>query len=161
MKNPLLLLLLLCIACGITNAQKSPDRIKETTRNPGGKKPIIKYGTASFYANKFNGRRTANGEIYNSKKYTAACNTLPLNTWIQVTNLRNHRSVIVKVNDRMHPKNKRLVDLSKIAAQKLGFSGSGLTRVKIEVLKNFHPRCIAFIYYHKYRCNNRMNENYF
>jgi rare lipoprotein A len=97
---------------------------------------VIKYGIASFYSAKFNGRRTANGEIYNDRKYTAACNVLPLNTWIKVTNLRNNRSVVVKVNDRMHPKNKRLVDLSKIAAKELGYAGRGLTKVKIEVIKH-------------------------
>ena len=71
-------------------------------------------------------------------KYTSACNVVPLGTWIKVTNLRNDKTVIVKVNDRMHPKNKRLVDLSKIAAQDLAFSGRGLTRVKIEVIENYH-----------------------
>src|SRR5215216_5183051 len=66
------------------------------------KKPIILFGTASYYADKFNGRATANGEIYNGKKMTAACNVLPLGTWVRVTNLNNNRSVIVKTNDRLH-----------------------------------------------------------
>lgn len=101
-------------------------------------KPVIKYGTASYYAKKFDKRRTASGEIYRSEKYSAACNVLPLKTWIKVTNLRNKRSVIVKINDRLHPKNKRLVDLSWIAARELGYISSGLARVKIEVLKDFH-----------------------
>ena len=100
-------------------------------------KIIIKYGIASFYAKKFNGRKTANGDIYNSTKYTAACNVLPLNTWVKVTNLKNNKSVIVMINDRLHAKTKRLVDLSKDAAQKLGYVGRGLTRVKVEVLRNF------------------------
>ena len=51
---------------------------------------------ASFYAKKFHGRKTANGEIYSRDKYTAACNVLPLNTWVKVTNLRNNRSVSCK-----------------------------------------------------------------
>ena len=92
------------------------------------------YGQASFYANKFNGRKTANGEIFDQKKLTCACNVLPLGTWIKVTNLRNGRSVIVKVNDRIHPKMKRIVDLSRSAAQKLGYVSSGLTRVKVELV---------------------------
>ena len=95
---------------------------------------IIKYGIASFYANKFNGRKTSNGDIYNSEIYTAACNVLPLGTWVKVTNLRNDRSVVVQINDHLHPKNKRLVDLSKTAAVKLGFVAYGITRVKVEVL---------------------------
>lgn len=92
------------------------------------------YGQASFYANKFNGRRTASGEIFDQKKLTCACNVLPLGTWIKVTNLKNKRTVIVKVNDRIHPKMKRVVDLTRIAAQKLGYISGGLTRVKIEIV---------------------------
>jgi rare lipoprotein A len=92
------------------------------------------YGTASYYANLFEGRKTANGEIFRQEKLTAACNVLPLGTWIRVTNLRNGRSVIVKTNDRLHPRMKRVVDLSRAAAQRLNFIKSGLTRVKVEVL---------------------------
>ena len=99
---------------------------KKTTR--------VFYGQASFYANKFNGRRTANGEIFSQKKLTCACNVLPLNTWIKVTNLRNKKWVIVKVNDRIHPRMKRIVDLSKAAAEKLGYVSRGLTRVKVELV---------------------------
>jgi rare lipoprotein A len=99
---------------------------KKTTR--------IFYGQASFYANKFNGRRTASGEIFDQKKLTCACNALPLGTWVKVTNLKNKRTVIVKVNDRIHPKMRRVVDLSVAAAKKLGFIASGLTRVKVEVM---------------------------
>jgi len=65
---------------------------------------------------------------------TAAHNSLPLGTWIKVTNLSNHKTVIVKVNDRLHPKNPRLVDLSKTAAKKLGYTGHGLTKVRVDVL---------------------------
>jgi rare lipoprotein A len=97
------------------------------------------YGQASFYSNKFDGRKTANGEIFSQKKFTAACNSLPLGTWIEVTNLRNNKTVIVKTNDRLHPKMKRVVDLSFAAAKKLDFISSGLTRVKVVVLnKNPH-----------------------
>jgi len=102
-------------------------------------KPKLLYGTASFYSNKFNGRKTANGEIFYQQKMTAACNVLPLGTWIKVTNLRNGRSVVVKVNDRLHEKMKRVVDLSRAAAEKLGFINSGLTRVKVEVLGKKRP----------------------
>src|SRR5258706_10153107 len=81
------------------------------------KKPVdVHYGTASFYANKFNGRRTANGEIFSQKKMTAASNVIALNTWVKVTNLHNKRTVVVKITDRMHPRNKRLIDLSHAAA---------------------------------------------
>ena len=102
-------------------------------------KPKVLYGTASFYSNKFNGRKTANGEIFNQSKMTAACNVLPLGTWVKVTNLRNKRTVVVKINDRLHHKMKRVVDLTRGAAQKLGFVNSGLTRVRVEVLGKNKP----------------------
>jgi len=106
------------------------------------KKPTrVFYGQASFYANKFNGRKTASGEIFSQNKLTCACNILPLGTWIKVTNLRNGRTAIVKINDRIHPKMKRIVDLSKSGAQKLGYVSKGLTRVKIELIdKKLIPR---------------------
>lgn len=96
--------------------------------------PKVLYGTASFYANKFEGRLTANGEIFSQKKLTAACNVLPLGTWIRVTNLRNGRSVVVKVNDRLHYRMKRVADLSGAAAHQIGHN-DGLVRVKVEVIE--------------------------
>ena len=139
MKNliPALLFALFLLEAS-TPRRKANDTQENTATNVVYKKPVIKYGIASFYAKKFNGRQTANGEIYSSSKYTAACNVLPLGTWIKVTNLRNDKTVIVKINDRMNSKNKRLVDLSAIAAHDLAFSARGLTRVKIEVLQKFH-----------------------
>ena len=109
------------------------------TRRTVVSKPKILYGTASFYSNSFNGKKTANGEIYSQKKMTAACNVLPLGTWIRVTNLRNGRSVVVKTNDRLHARMTRVVDLSKTAAEKLNYVRSGLTRVKVEVLGKKKP----------------------
>ncbi len=64
---------------------------------------------------------------------------LALGTWIRVTNLRNQRTVVVKVNDRLHPKMSRIVDLTKAAAEKLGFVRAGLTRIKVEVLGKKKP----------------------
>jgi len=96
---------------------------------------IIQYGVASYYADKFAGRKTASGEIFSQQKMTAAHNSLPLGTYIEVTNLRNNLKVYVKINDRLHPRNKRLVDLSKMAAIKLRFINAGLTRVKIRVVE--------------------------
>ena len=102
-------------------------------------KPKILYGTASYYSNSFNGKKTANGETYSHKKMTAACNVLPLGTWIKVTNLRNGKSVVVKTNDRLHSKMKRVVDLSREAADKLDYIKSGLTRVRVEVIGKKKP----------------------
>ena len=108
-------------------------------RIPQKKNIKTQYGIASFYANKFNGRKTANGEIFSQKKLTAASNTLSLNMWVKVTNLHNKRTVIVKITDRMHDRNKRLIDLSKAAAHHLGYTGRGLTRVRVDVLGKHRP----------------------
>lgn len=105
----------------------------------------VQYGTASYYADKFVGRKTANGEIFSQEKMTCAHNTLPLGTWIKVTNLRNKKYVIVRVNDRLHPRNPRLVDLSKTAAKKLGYTNHGLTKVKVEVLSKNDPELLALM----------------
>jgi len=110
---------------------------KVTTKKASSKRVI--YGIASFYANKFNGRKTASGELFSQKKFTCACNMLPLGTWVKVTNVRNGRSVIVKVNDRLHPKMRRVADLSRAAATKLGYTAQGLVRVKVEVLGKKSP----------------------
>jgi len=110
----------------------------EAARAGQPKPPKVLYGTASFYANKFEGRETASGEIFSQSKMTAACNVLPLGTWVKVTNLRNGRSVIVKINDRLHYKMKRVVDLSKAAAKTLHHT-DGLIKVKVEVLGKKKP----------------------
>ncbi len=91
-------------------------------------------GTASYYAQKFHGRKTASGEIFDNNGMTAAHNTLPLGTLIKVTNLRNNRWVVVRVTDRLHAANRRIVDLTQAAAKKLGFIHWGLTKVKVEVV---------------------------
>lgn len=97
-------------------------------------------GIASYYHNKFEGRQMANGQHYSKIKLTAACNVLPLNKWVKVTNLSNGQSVIVKITDRMHPKNKRLIDLSFAAAKKLKIISNGLMKVSVEVLNDDHAR---------------------
>ena len=71
---------------------------------------------------------------------TAACNVLPLGTWIKITNLKNNKMIVVQVNDRLHSKNNRLVDISKTGAEKLGYIKNGLTRVKVEVLGKKKPK---------------------
>ncbi len=101
----------------------------------------IFYGQASFYANKFSGRKTASGEIFDQKKMTCACNAVKLGTWLRVTNIRTNKSVIVKVNDRIHPRMRRVVDLTSTAAKKIGITARhGLGRVKVEVLGKTKPK---------------------
>jgi len=93
-----------------------------------------KKGKASYYHNKFNGRRTASGEVYQSNKLTAAHRTLPLGTYVLVTNTRNNRKVVVKINDRGPYHGSRIIDLSKAAASELGMVASGIGHVKVEKL---------------------------
>lgn len=91
-------------------------------------------GVASFYASKFNGRRTANGEVFSNSAMTAAHKTLPFGTLVEVTNTRNGRSVVVRVNDRGPYSHARVIDLSKAAATQLGMNGAGTAHVKLAVL---------------------------
>jgi rare lipoprotein A len=99
----------------------------------------VQYGVASFYSNKFEGRKTYTDDIFTQQKLTGASNTLPMHTWVRVTNLRNQKSVIVRINDKMHPRNRRIIDLSMAAAHRLGYTGRGLTKVRIDVLGKERP----------------------
>ncbi len=92
-------------------------------------------GEASFYANKFIGRKTANGEIFSQDKLTCAHNTYPLGSKVRVTNLNSRKTVVLKVNDRLHHRNPRLVDLTRTAATKLGFIREGVILVKVELIR--------------------------
>jgi rare lipoprotein A len=91
-------------------------------------------GQASYYADKFDGRMTANGEKFDQKALTAAHKTLPFGTLLKVTNLDNGKTVQVRINDRGPYVGDRLIDLSKAAAQQLDMMGSGLANVEVEIL---------------------------
>ena len=91
-------------------------------------------GVASYYATKFENRKTADGERFKSNGFTAAHRTLPLGTIVRVTNLENQRSVVVRVNDRGPFIRRRIIDLSPAAVRALGIRDQGLLRVRIEVL---------------------------
>lgn len=91
-------------------------------------------GVASWYGDKFHGRRTSSGEIYNMYAMTAAHKTLPLGTMVRVRNLNNHRSVTVRINDRGPFVRSRIIDLSYAAAKKLGMLGPGTASVEIEAI---------------------------
>jgi rare lipoprotein A len=95
----------------------------------------VEVGEASYYAKEFNGRTTANGEIYNMNDLTAAHPSYPFNTIVRVTNLTNEQSVQVRINDRMPNFKGRIIDLSLAAAKKIGIINSGVEKVKVEVLK--------------------------
>ena len=91
-------------------------------------------GTASWYGAKFHGHATSNGEIYNMYAMTAAHKSLPIPTYLRVTNLRNGRQVIVRVNDRGPFHSDRVIDLSYAAAGKLGYVEQGTAEVKLEAI---------------------------
>lgn len=95
-------------------------------------------GTASYYSGRFEGIKTASGEKFSNKAFTGASNSLKLGTWVKVTNVKNGKWVVVKINDRMHPRMKkkgRVIDLTRAAAQKLQFLNKGLAKVKLEVVE--------------------------
>ena len=96
-------------------------------------KPII--GVASFYSTKFNGRRTASGEKFDNSALTAAHLSLPFGSLVKVTNMRNGKTVVVRINDRGPHVKGRMIDLSKAAATKIGIGRAGIARVRLEVLK--------------------------
>ncbi len=92
------------------------------------------YGKASWYGTKFHGQRTSSGEMYDMYKLTAAHRSLPIPSYVRVTNLDNQRTAIVRVNDRGPFHGERLIDLSYAAAVKLGFADQGTTRVMVELV---------------------------
>ena len=94
----------------------------------------VRVGVASYYGSEFAGRPTASGERYDPHRLTAAHRSLPFGTRLRVLNLENGRSVVVRVNDRGPARKDRILDLSYRAAKRLGFSGAGLARVRIDPL---------------------------
>jgi rare lipoprotein A len=92
-------------------------------------------GIANFYSDKFQGRKTASGAVYDKNKLTASHKTLPYGTKARITNLENGKSVVVTVNDRMKPGSPAVIDVTRRAAQDLGFAKAGKAKVKVEVEK--------------------------
>ena len=95
-----------------------------------------KEGIASYYAKRYNGRKTNSGARYDPEKLTAASADLPLGTKVRVVNLANDQEVVVTVNDRCRRKKVPFIDLSRAAARKLGFLGKGIAKVRIIPLEN-------------------------
>lgn len=93
------------------------------------------HGKASWYGDRFKGKRTASGERFDPTDYTAAHPSLPFNTYLKVTNIKNNKSVIVRVNDRGPFKKGRIVDLSRKSAKHIGLHVAGVGQVRIDVVK--------------------------
>ncbi len=108
---------------------------KTTTVNSS--KGNIITGLATYYASKFEGNLTATGEIFHHSNLTAASNFFALNTWVKVTNMLTGKSIIVRINDRMHPsmsQKGRILDLTMTGAKQLKIVDRGIAKVKIEAV---------------------------
>ena len=92
-------------------------------------------GMISWYSDKFHGKATSSGELYNKNELTAAHRTLPFGTKVKVTNVKNGKSVVVKINDRGPHNKSRVLDLSKTAFNEIGSIDSGVLNVEMEVIK--------------------------
>jgi len=110
----------------------NPYKIAGKTYYPKDEPAYDEVGIASWYGKQFHGKLTANGETYNMNALTAAHKTLAMPTFVKVTNLSNKRSIIVRVNDRGPFVGDRIIDMSRRAAQVLGFSEQGTTRVRVQ-----------------------------
>lgn len=130
----------------IPNATPKPEKLSKYGNKPTyrvfGKRYFVlrtnrnyeAVGIASWYGTLYHNRRTSSGERYNMLAMTAAHRSLPLPTYVEVTNLLNHRKVIVKVNDRGPFHSNRIIDLSYVAAKKLGMIGRGTTYVRVKAI---------------------------
>lgn len=119
-------------------ACSSAPRFTKVTERTGTRYPTdasVLTGIASYYADEFHGRKTANGETYDMHKLTAAHRNLPFNTSVRVTNLKNNRSVTVRINDRMPDFKNRVIDLSYGAARQIGMIQDGIVEVRVEILE--------------------------
>lgn len=115
-----------------------------STRAPAPQAPLPlkrQVGWASWYGEELQGEPTASGEPFDMNGLTAAHRDLPLGTMVQVTNLRNRRTVLLRINDRGPSLGGRVIDVSWAAAQRLGFVHAGLTRVRLQVAQ--HPKSLA------------------
>jgi len=138
---------------GVT-ANRSADRPAKAQQQPatpdndsGPQKPRhhwYQIGRASWYGKLFQGQETASGENFDMNAMTCAHRSLPMGSLVKVTNLRNHKSVVVRVNDRGPLPNNRVVDLSYAAARFLGFTGRGTAPVRLDLISGPQLAQMAF-----------------
>jgi rare lipoprotein A len=117
---------------GIKSQKEAKPGFETSTRHHA----PYQVGTASWYGSYFEGRTTASGEPYNMYDLTAAHPTLPLGSWVRVTNLHNGRRIYVRINDRGPIVPGRIIDLSYSAAQALHFKSKGLQRVRLDLVSS-------------------------
>jgi rare lipoprotein A len=127
---------LMAIAMGVTGsaiASSAPTALAKVPASNEGRGQA-QIGTASWYGGRFNGRKTASGERFDMNAFTCAHRTLPLGSWLRVTNLSNLKSIFLRVNDRGPVPRSRILDLSRGAARMLGITGLG--KVEIEPIRS-------------------------
>ncbi len=122
------------ILFGLAAKASFKDEVKDIIHYRDELRGQIWYGNASWYGPYWHGRTTSNGETFNRNNLTAAHRTLPFNTMVKVTNLRNNKSVVVRVNDRGPFKAGRIIDLSEKAADKIDAKKQGISYVKVQIL---------------------------
>jgi rare lipoprotein A len=123
--GPICVIALACFLVGCSSTRSNKSSASKT----GGT-----IGIASFYAEKYHGKKTASGQIFDMNKMTAAHRTLPFGQMVRVTNLANNRSVQVVINDRGPFVKGRIIDVSLAAARKLDMVKAGVAKVRLEVL---------------------------
>lgn len=118
------------------------SNLSQWSRNKPPRPKAYQIGTASWYGSEFQGKATASGEPYNMHDFTAAHPTLAIGSWVRVTNLRNGRAVVLRINDRGPIVPGRIIDVSYSAAQVLEFKAQGLQRVRLDVVQ---PQTMAML----------------
>jgi len=140
------------VALLLAACSSAPDRLTAVKRNvstpygmkgtgyvPQEEQAYDFVGVASWYGNPYHGRRTASGEIFDMASATAAHRTLPFGTQVKVTNLENGRSIVLRINDRGPFVRHRIIDVSKGAAEALGFVQQGTARVRVQLVRLAAP----------------------
>jgi rare lipoprotein A len=133
----LMLLPLLLLYCGVTkkDVKITPEPVKTDEEWLNTTEGLVQTGIASWYGHDFHGKRTANGEIYDMNKLTAAHKYLPFHSLVEVENLDNKKKVLVRINDRGPFVEGRVIDLSRKAGQRIGIEDTGTARVRLRIVK--------------------------
>ncbi len=121
---------------------KHKPRKTNSPKSAANRGTAYQVGTASWYGDKFQGKPTASGEPFDMRDFTAAHPSLPLGTFVKVTNLKNGKAVVVRINDRGPVVDGRIIDVSYNAARALGFNQRGLQRVRLEL---YQPTDLALL----------------
>lgn len=132
-----MLLPILLLYCGVTkkDVKITPEPVKTDEEWLNTAEGLVQTGIASWYGSDFHGNRTANGEIYDMNKLTAAHKYLPFHTLVEVENLDNNKKVLVRINDRGPFVEGRVIDLSRKAGQRIGIEDTGTARVRLRIVK--------------------------